>query len=241
MMNSRDVIHLLLADNSQSYRRSLRVLLELEDYAVDEASNPDEVRTLLENTHPDLAILDLRMCDDNDANDMSGLEVAKYAAEFNVPCIILTAFPSTEVVRLALRSRGGKSLAVDFVTKSGEPQAVIDAIAGIVRRSHPLPIVAELEVDPARQVVRKKGEALALSRYQYNLLAYLYEQQGAVCPADKLIQVVYGEKVSPNEASADKRFERLIARLREKIEDDPSNPVYLLTVPGRGYRLAMPD
>ena len=125
--------------------------------------------------------------------------------------------------------------------KSGEPQAVIDAIAGFSRRSAPASNVTELEVDPARQVVRKNGEALALSRYQYNLLAYLYEQQGAVCPADKLIQVVYGEKVSLNEASADKRFERLIARLREKIEDDPSHPIYLHTISGRGYRLEMPD
>jgi DNA-binding response OmpR family regulator len=180
------------------------------------------------------------MREDDDGNDISGLEVAKYAAEFGVPCIILTAFPSTEVVRQALRSRGGKSLAVVFVTKSAGPQAVIDAIAGIVRRSDPAPIVAELEVDPERQVVRKNGEVLDLSRLQYTLLAYLYQQRGTVCPADELIRVVYGEEVLPNEASADKRFERLIARLREKIEDDPSSPVHLVTVPGRGYRLETP-
>ena len=100
--------------------------------------------------------------------------------------------------------------------------------------------MAELEVDPARQVVRKNGEVLVLSRLQYTLLDYLYERQGAVCPADELIRVVYGEEVLPIEASADKRFERLIARLREKIEDDPSNPAHLLTVPGRGYRLERP-
>ena len=195
-MKSREAPRLLLADNNPSYRRSLSVLLELEDYVVDEAGNPDEARVLLEKSHPDLAILDLRMREDDDGNDISGLEVAKYAAEFGVPCIILTAFPSTEVVRQALRSRGGKSLAVDFVTKSAGPQAVIDAIAGIVRRSDPAPIVAELEVDPERQVVRKNGEVLDLSRLQYTLLAYLYQQRGTVCPADELIRVVYGEEVS---------------------------------------------
>ena len=178
--------------------------------------------------------------DDNDTNDMSGLEVAKYATEFQVPCIILTAFPSTEVVRHALRSHGGKALAVDFVTKSAGPQAVIDAIAGVHSRGDPIPDVAELEIDTIRQVVQKNRQVLDLSRLQYALLAYLYERQGIVCHADELIRVVYGEEVLPTEASADKRFERLIARLREKIEDDPSNPVYLLTVPGRGYRLEIP-
>jgi len=239
-MKRQNPIRLLLVDNDPSYRRSLRFLLELDDYVVDEVDNRGEAINRLQIQPPDLALIDLKLTDHNDPNDMTGLEVAKQAAEDEIPCIILTAYPSFEAVRQALRSQSGKSLAVDFVPKSNGPQAVIDAITRAVRRADPSVSIVALEVDLARQAVRKQGADIDLSRLQYALTAYLYEHRGMVCPPEDLIRVVYGDEMPPSEASADKRLERLIARLREKIEDDPSKPAYLLTVPGRGYRLELP-
>lgn len=236
-MSTGDRGKLLLADNDPAYRRSVRVYLELENYRVVEAASAEQAISRLREEATELLLVDLRLTDDLDANDMSGLEVAKYATDRGVPCIVLTSYPSIEVVRQALRSRSGKSLAVDFIPKAGGPQAVIDAIAGFIRHVDSPGFCAALEVDLARQVIRKNGLALDLSRLQYALLAHLFEHRGTVCPPEDLIRVVYGDEVLPNEASADKRLERLIARLREKIEDDPSKPTYLLTVPGRGYRL----
>jgi DNA-binding response OmpR family regulator len=94
-----------------------------------------------------------------------------------------------------------------------------------------------LVVDLDKGLVWYKGMPLELSRQQYELLAHLYKKEGAVCTSKELLKVVYDEDVPAGQASADKRLEGLIARIREKIEEDPSKPKHLLTVSGRGFRL----
>ncbi len=236
--------NLLLADNNASYRHSLCSLLELENFTVEEASSVEEAQKKLTMVLPDLALVDLRLTNDEDIYDISGLEIAKSASERNIPCVIISAFPSVEATRLALRSRGAEPLAVDFVPKSAGPEALLDAINTILGnrgKSLTTMYMSGLEIDLDQRLVWRRGELLDLSRYQYALLVYLYQKKGTVTSPEELIQAIYEEEVSAKEANIDRRLEHLVERLREKIEDDPSNPHHLLKVHRRGFRLVLDD
>ena len=241
-MNNQIQKRLLLADNNSEYRHSLRGLLELDDHIVEEAGSPDEAKGILESIEINLALVDLRLTDDTDAADFSGLEIAKLANKLHIPCIIITAFDTVEIARLALRSRGAEAMAVDLVPKKLGPQAVLDAIQLIFTNVNGEPVRAipnALKIDLNKGLVWNQGRKLNLTRHQYALLKYLYQSQGAVCSPEQLLKEIYNEDVSAEQAMIDRRLERLVERLREKIEDDPSNPRYLVREFGRGYRLAI--
>jgi two-component system KDP operon response regulator KdpE len=240
-MDRRERNTLLLADNTTHYRRSLRSLLELEGYVVEEAGSAEEARQKLAALRIDVALVDLRLTDHADDYDISGLEVAKQATDQGVTSIIITNYPSVHAARLALRSRGVEPLAADFIPKGDGPQAVLDSLRvvmlGLGNEDKVKP--GDLVVDLKQGLVWRRGQPVELSRYQYALLEYLYRSQGAVCSPEELLKAVYGEDVPPGQASADKRLDRLVDRLRRKIEDDPSEPRTLIKERGRGYRLAI--
>ena len=132
---------ILLADNDDDFRKTLTEFLEQEGYHIIQATNPTEARQRVEAGGIDLAILDIRLEDDDDERDLSGLWLAKETAEKvptivtsgfmeqMVPKIILTGFPSYENVREALAPRvGGLPAAVDFVAKQEGPEALLAAI-----------------------------------------------------------------------------------------------------------------
>jgi len=226
---------LLLADDDADYRSSLLPLLRLEGYEVEEADSVESAMKKLETTPVDLALIDLKLAKHDDY-DVSGLEVAKRAGERRIPAIIITAYDSVETTRLALRARGADpSLAVDYVPKRLGPDALLASIAAVLRQRQESNY--DLAVDAERGNVSLKGKPLRLSRAQFALLAHLYQRRGAVCSRKELVKVVYGEDMSDTDANLDKRLERLIARVREKIEEDPKNPKRLVSVPGLGLRL----
>lgn len=230
----------LLADNQHEYRRSLYLFLELEDYVVHEADSLSKATEILGKERLDLVLADLRLGDEEDDRDFSGLAVAKAAAAKGIPCIMITGYPTVEAVRLALRSRGAEAWAEDLVPKGHGPEPILDAIRVVLgsREQDPAPDeLAEFTVDLAQEMVYLRGESLRLSELQYRLLAHLAQSEGAVCSREDLIEAVYGEKVTRREAGMDKRLERLVARTREKIEDDPRNPCRLIKEHGRGFRL----
>lgn len=232
---------LLLIENNSDYRRSLRSLLEMENWAVEEADSVEEALEKLGSSQPDLILEDLRLTNDGDDFDISGLVVAKQAVENHIPCIILTAFPSVDATRLALRSRGGPPLAEDFVPKAAGPQAILDAINLVLNNSseRSIKLPSELMIDLDQKLVWYKNEILSVSRYQFALLAYLFRKEGAVCSPEELLKDVYNEDIPAEEASRDRRLEHLVKRLQEKIEEDPTNPKHLIKVPRRGFRLVV--
>lgn len=119
---------ILFADNDSDCLRTRSEFLEQEEYRVIPALNPTEARRVLERGGIDLAILDIRLEDDDDEKDISGLILAKEVAR-SVPKIILTGFPSHEYVREALRPQlEGLPAAVDFVAKQDGPEALLRAI-----------------------------------------------------------------------------------------------------------------
>jgi len=240
-MNNRNRKRLLLADNSAEYRRSVIGFLELEGYAVAQAGTPEEALEMLETEEFDLVLADLRLKDDDDPNDMSGLEIAKFASERNIPCIIVTAFPTVELARIALRSRGAEPFAKDLITKPSSPQALIDSISVILQSKDSRPgkhDVKGIRFDLARRLVWKNGGLLKLSKNQYLLLEELYKKDGGLCSCMELIRAIYdGEQLSEKAAQKDRRLRNLVDRTKDKIEDEGSEHEYLKVVPGRGYRL----
>jgi DNA-binding response OmpR family regulator len=232
---------LLLADDVSNYRHSLRGLLELENYDVVEAASLEDAKTELQRSKIDLVIADLKLTDGDDTSDISGLEVAKAAKSLNIPCIIVTAYESVDVTRIALRSRGNEPLADDLIPKKDGPQAILDAISLILNNKRNVATNvthSQLKIDLDQKLVWKKGKEIKLPRNQFALLAYLFEQHGAVCSQESLLKAVYHEDISEKDAMSDRRLERLVERLRKKIEDIPAKPRYLLGEQGRGYRLS---
>lgn len=228
----------LLADNDQEYRSSLIPLLRLEDYEVKEADSVESAMGKLDTVPLSLALVDLRLMRDDTDSDISGLQVAKKARERGIPCIIITAFDSVETTRLALRQRGEEpSLAVDYVPKRLGPDALLASVAAVLERRKGPAGSHELMIDAERGVVSLRGVEVRMSRQQFALLSYLDRKRGTVCSRKELMEAVYDEDMTEGEANTDKRLERLIWRVREKIEDDPRSPKRLVSIPGLGLRL----
>jgi len=112
---------ILFADNDRDFLGTRSEFLEAEGYTVLKAYSLEEARDILDHRRVQLAILDIRLTDDTDAGDISGLELAQEAAYNSLPKIMLTGFPNVEAVRIALRPVVNQlPPAVDYVSKKGE-------------------------------------------------------------------------------------------------------------------------
>jgi DNA-binding response OmpR family regulator len=126
--------HLLLVDDDINFRNALKLFLEIEGYEIEEAASIVEFQEKIKVKQIDLVLTDLRLGDPNNEDDFSGFEIAKNLVKMKIPCIFLTAFPTKDVISLALRSRGSEPLAEDFLSKTGSLQAVIDTINNVLKR-----------------------------------------------------------------------------------------------------------
>jgi two-component system KDP operon response regulator KdpE len=240
IMDQRPTKRILLVDNSAEYRRSVIGFLELEDYAVAEAGTLQQAVEMLGAKEFDLVLVDLRMRDDNDPNDMSGLEIAKFASEQRIPSIIVTAFPTVELARMALRSRGAEPFAKDLITKASGAQALLDSIRLTLAYVEPVPkkpAEKGLFIDPEKRLVRKDGVEVKVSPKQYDLLAELWRKDGGICSYAELFKAVYPGESSEFEIGRVTRIKKLVDRTKQKIEDKNSQSQYIETEFGRGYRL----
>jgi CheY-like chemotaxis protein len=124
---------ILFADNDPSFLETRCEFLEQRGYSIVRASSPVQAKELLVGGRVDLAVLDIRLMNDEDEQDISGLILAREIA-FSVPKVILTGFPTVETARAALGSRiDGLPLAVDFISKGEGPDALAGAIAKALR------------------------------------------------------------------------------------------------------------
>lgn len=127
---------LLLSDNDLDFLTILAEHLTRDGYEVVTANSSAEARRILEHGEIDLAILDIRLTNDNDENDITGLVLAKSIAP-EIPKIIQTRFPTYEAVREALGSSfEGIPTAVDFVTKQEGPEALLTAIKSALKEAN---------------------------------------------------------------------------------------------------------
>jgi len=125
---------ILFADNHPEFLYCRKTWLEQAGYSVLTASNPQEARSILNSTHVDLAILDIRLEDDNDEKDISGLLLARGIAR-SVPKIMLTRYPSVDGVRAALSPNvPGGAVAADYIAKSDDHTAFLRAVEVALRQ-----------------------------------------------------------------------------------------------------------
>jgi DNA-binding response OmpR family regulator len=164
---------ILLADNLQDFLEARREFLEQAGYTVITADNPADTRKILERGKVDLAILDIRLVDDNDERDTSGLELAREFGQ-HVPIIILTGYPTWNAVKVALgRDLNGLSSAVDFLSKEEDPDLMVRSVNMTIE--HPRlkrNILQEFKVEASQALyddLRRKEIAETTDKFQKSL------------------------------------------------------------------------
>ena len=224
---------ILVADDDPTLLGFIQEYLVNESFEVLTAANGTDALRLAYREHPDLAVLDVMM------PGMDGWEVTARLRELvDIPIILLTA-KTAEADKL----RGFRLGIDDYITKPfsfAELSARIQAV--LSRARHQKPVTArnlltcgDLTLDLDRHEARRQGQAISLTPTELRLLEVLARQQGSAVSEADLAQEVWGQAQS-EEATTVRRY---IWLLRQKIEPDPANPVYILTVRGFGYRMGI--
>lgn len=226
------ILQILLVDDEMAIRRALRPpLLEL-GFQVAEASRGEEALLLLRSQNFDAVLLDINM------PGIGGVETLRRIRSFapRLPILMLTVRDGEENKVEALELG-----ADDYVTKPFSTRELIARIRAAIRRvqapatNEDAPIeIGEIRLLPVQRVVSRRGEAVHLTRKEYEILFYLMTHAGRVVTSAKLLTSVWGADCR-DEVEYLRTFVR---QLRKKIEDDPSHPRYLLTDPYVGYRFA---
>jgi len=181
---------------------------------------------------PDLMVLDLML------PEVDGLEVCRRVRKTHadLPIIMLTALGEAED-----RIAGLEVGADDYVTKPFSPRELVLRIDTVLRRSAMTPqpaaklIAGSLTVEPAARRATRDGAELALTMRELDLLAFLMAHPGTAFNREQLMREVWGWTFGDQSTVTVH-----VRRLREKIEDDPTNPKLIQTVWGIGYRLELP-
>lgn len=163
--------------------------------------------------------------------DGNGFEVCEKAAEKGIPAIFLTASGDERSV-----VKGFDSGAYDYISKPFRPLELLSRIRSVLRRAgtQSCMVLGSLSVDTDRGIVKKNGEPIELSALEYRILVVFVNNRGLLLSRNKLLEAIWdiaGDFVNDNTLTV------YIKRLREKIEDDPQNPVLIKTVRGIGYRM----
>jgi DNA-binding response OmpR family regulator len=221
---------ILVVDDEERMVRFIRMNLEHDGFLVSEAFNGRQAIQRLRDVSPDLILLDVMM------PDLDGFEVLQMVREISsVPVIMLTAKGEEDD-----RIRGLELGADDYIPKPFNPRELVSRVKAVLRRTegasgsmHGLIEVDEhLKMDFDRREIWKDGKLVKLRPTEYRLLYHLVQNAGWVVSHDQLLAKVWGY-----EYRDEPHYVRLyINYLREKLEDDPSNPRYILTERGVGYR-----
>ena len=226
-------ITILVVDDEPKIVKTVRAYLESGGYRVVTAGDGRTALTLFRHEKPGLVILDLGL------PAVDGLDVARtLRRESNVPIIMLTARVE-ETDRLVGLELG----ADDYVTKPFSPRELVARVRAVLRRAGPErdvstpPIVAgDLTVDLERRLLTMAGRAVDLTPTEFDLLVVLASHPGRVFSRMELLDRVQGYAFEGYERTVDAH----VKNLRQKIEPDPKQPRYLLTVFGVGYRFVEP-
>ena len=220
----------LVVDDEPIVREVVVRYLRREGYETLEAADGIRARELLERADPSLVVLDLML------PGADGLELCRWIrARSDLPVIMLTARgeESDRIVGLELG-------ADDYVTKPFSPRELAVRVRAVLRRAA-LPSLANerlsfdgLELDAAAREVLRHGERLRLTAKEFDLLHFLASNPRRVFSRQHLMDRVWGYSAAFDTGTVTVH----IRRLREKIEDDPSQPRLLETVWGVGYRFA---
>lgn len=219
----------LVVDDEPIVREVVVRYLERAGYETLEADRGDSARELLERQTPDLVVLDVML------PGSDGLELCRWIrSRSELPVILLTA-RGEEADRIVGLELG----ADDYVTKPFSPRELAARVRTVLRRTRPTAEVSErlafgdVVIEPSTREVRKAGTEVRLTAREFDLLAFLAGNARRVFGRDQLMSRVWGYEAALDTGTVTVHMRRL----REKIEDDPSEPRHLQTVWGVGYRL----
>lgn len=231
-MTKEKELRVLLVDDEPAIRRALRTPLQELGFHTIEASRGEEALHLVRMESFDVVLLDINM------PGIGGMQTLKRLRQLapRLPILMLTVRDEEQDKVDALEAG-----ADDYITKPFSMRECIARIRAAVRRSQAperpqdAPIsVGDLQILPARRIVKKSGQQIRLTPKEYDILHFLMTHAGRAVTYGKLLTSVWG---------ADYRQEvdylrTFVRQLRKKIEDDPANPRYLLTDACVGYRFA---
>jgi len=222
---------ILIVDDEMKIVEVVKSYLENSGYSVYEAYNGKEALDKFEKVNPSLVVLDLML------PDMTGEEICKaLRKKSRVPIIMLTAKVEEEDVLKGLNIG-----ADDYVTKPFSPRQLAARVEAVLRRASdalvPLSSLIsfnndELVIDTLKYQVKRYGKIINLTPNEYKLLLTLVKYPDKVFTREELISIALGESYNGYERTIDTH----IKNIRQKIEFDPKNPKYILTVHGIGYR-----
>lgn len=222
---------ILVVDDEPKIVEVVKSYLENSGYIVIEAYNGKEALDKLDKDALSLIVLDLML------PDISGEEVCKIIRKRSrVPIIMLTARIEEENIL-----KGLDIGADDYVTKPFSPRQLVARVAAVLRRLEdtvvPLSGIlsynnGDLQIDTLKYEVKKNNSALNLTPNEYKILITLVKYPSKAFTREELICMVLGEDFD----GYDRTIDSHIKNLRQKLESDPKNPKYILTVHGVGYR-----
>jgi two-component system KDP operon response regulator KdpE len=223
---------ILVVDDEAAIRRFLRVSLKAHGYGVAEAASGQDALAQVAAQSPSLVILDLGL------PDVDGIEVTRRLREWSRVPILILSVRGAEADKVAALDAG----ADDYVTKPFGLAELLARMRAAIRRVHngspgPLFTADDLVVDLARRVVTVTGQAVHLTPNEYDLLRVLVTHAGKVLTHHQLVSQVWGA----NQQQDTHVLRVHISNLRRKIERDPARPRHILTEPGVGYRLPLPE
>lgn len=221
---------ILVVDDEERMVRFIRLNLEHDGFRVSEAFNGNQAINKIRSNLPDLILLDVML------PDIDGFEVLRITREVStVPVIMLTAKGEEDD-----RVRGLELGADDYITKPFSPRELSSRVRAVLRRTETsgpsthglIEVDDRLKIDFDRREVWVEGQLVKLRPTEYRLLYHLVQNAGWVISHDQLLAKVWGY-----EYRDEPHYVRLyINYLRKKLEKDPSNPKYILTERGIGYR-----
>jgi two-component system, OmpR family, response regulator VicR len=229
---------ILVVDDEKPIADILQFNLKKEGFDVHCAHDGNEALKLVEELQPDLILLDIML------PQRDGMEVCREVRKkYEIPIIMLTAKDS-EIDKVLGLELG----ADDYVTKPFSTREIIARVKANLRRQQVVstPDVEEepkeiaigtLSIHPDAYVVSKRGETIELTHREFELLHYLAKHIGQVMTREHLLQTVWGYDYFGDVRTVDVT----VRRLREKIEDNPSHPGWIVTRRGVGYYLRNPE
>jgi two-component system KDP operon response regulator KdpE len=225
----------LVVDDEPSLRKVLRTSLSACGFTVDEARSGEEALRVAQGHTFDLVLLDINM------PGMGGAEACRRIRDLT---------PRAGIVMLTVRDQEDDKVhaleagADDYITKPFRLRELIARLRAVLRRTRVLetqeaPVLqaGSLSLDPHRRILWRGGKQVHLSPKEFELLAFMMQNQGAPLTHVRLLRSVWGPEYG-NELEYLRSYVRM---LRKKIEDDPAKPDYILTEPWVGYRFHNPS
>jgi DNA-binding response OmpR family regulator len=222
---------ILVVDDEPRYVRLMEANLTSEGYQVLKALNGQEAVEIVAENHPDLVLLDIMM------PGVDGFVACERIREFsNVPIIVVTAKGEERD-----RVKGLDLGADDYIVKPFSATELLARVRSVLRRAQnsgsvfqqPIFTHGSLRIDFARAEVFRDDKMIFLSATEYRLLLQLARNLARILPSEQLLSDVWG-----SEYRDDKEILWVsISRLRQKLEEDPKNPIHIVTRPGLGYTM----